>query len=146
MDAGVGKLLVLGAALGCLSTCLTVAACLSYRTPFASSQEQQDAAGRVRQAMAAPGPLPSPPICLCLSANIYPVRMGFWVKSCYWSEGQVSLSAASAKSCKLRQLFVCLQGCCCSSERLWLQQSGAVYVAVMTCASQTSCSRNLHAT
>jgi len=55
VDAGVGKLLVLGAALGCLSTCLTVAACLSYRTPFASSHDQQDAAGRVRQAMAAPG-------------------------------------------------------------------------------------------
>ena len=60
VDAGVGKLLVLGAALGCLSTCLTVAACLSYRTPFASSQDQQDAAGRVRQAMAATG-LPSAP-------------------------------------------------------------------------------------
>ena len=58
VDAGVGKLLVLGAALGCLSTCLTVAACLSYRTPFASSQDQQDAAGRVRQAMAAPGAFP----------------------------------------------------------------------------------------
>ena len=55
MDAGVAKLLVLGAALGCLSTCLTVAACLSYRTPFAASHDQQDAAGRVRQAMAAPG-------------------------------------------------------------------------------------------
>ncbi|DBA76164.1 TPA: hypothetical protein ACH3X1_009895 [Trebouxia sp. C0004] len=55
VDAGVGKLLVLGAALGCLSTCLTVAACLSYRTPFAASHDQQDAAGRVRQAMAAPG-------------------------------------------------------------------------------------------
>ncbi|KAL3158036.1 hypothetical protein ABBQ32_011644 [Trebouxia sp. C0010 RCD-2024] len=55
VDAGVGKLLVLGGALGCLSTCLTVAACLSYRTPFASTPDQQDAAGRVRQAMAAPG-------------------------------------------------------------------------------------------
>ena len=55
VDAGVGKLLVLGAALGCLSTCLTVAACLSYHTPFASSQDKQDAAGRTRQAMAATG-------------------------------------------------------------------------------------------
>lgn len=70
VDAGVGKLLVLGAALGCLSTCLTVAACLSYRTPFASSPEQQDAAGRVRQAMAAPGCLPSHPVALLVATML----------------------------------------------------------------------------
>lgn len=55
VDARVGKLLVMGAALGCLSVTLTVAACLSYRSPFAMSHDQQDAAGRVRQALSAPG-------------------------------------------------------------------------------------------
>ena len=45
----------MGAALGCLSVTLTVAACLSYRSPFAISQDQQDAAGRARQALSAPG-------------------------------------------------------------------------------------------
>lgn len=50
-----GKLLVMGAALGCLSVTLTVAACLSYRSPFASSHDQQEAAGQVRQALSAPG-------------------------------------------------------------------------------------------
>ena len=69
VDAGVGKLLVLGAALGCLSTCLTVAACLSYRTPFAGSHDQQDAAGRVRQAMAAPGRPPTIPSKTCMPYN-----------------------------------------------------------------------------
>ena len=92
---GCGKLLVLGAALGCLSTCLTVAACLSYRTPFASSQDQQDAAGRTRQAMAATGHSLHPVIpfrishalsklfvFLAESHTAWPLSQGFDYKQC----------------------------------------------------------------
>ena len=80
MDAGVGKLLVLGAALGCLSVCLTVAACLSYRSPFASSPDHQDAAARVRQAMAAPGLLLLLMPLSLVSAKAIPLSqfIGFW--------------------------------------------------------------------
>lgn len=41
VDARVGKLLLLGASLGCLAPVLTVAACLSYKSPFSSSYAQQ---------------------------------------------------------------------------------------------------------
>lgn len=55
MDAKVGKLLVIGASLGCLSPALTIAACLSYKSPFSAPFEQQDAAMRAKQAFAATG-------------------------------------------------------------------------------------------
>jgi len=55
VDAKIGKLLLLGASLGCLGPCLTVGACLSYRGPFAGGFEQQDAAARAKAALAAPG-------------------------------------------------------------------------------------------
>ena len=50
-----GKLLVLGASLGCLSPALTIAACLSYKSPFSAPFDQQDAAMRAKQAFAASG-------------------------------------------------------------------------------------------
>lgn len=53
MDARIGKLLLLSASLGCLAPALTIAACLSYKSPFASGA-QQDAAERARAALAAP--------------------------------------------------------------------------------------------
>lgn len=53
VDAKVGKLLLLGASLGCLSPALTIAACLSYKSPFSAPFEQQDAAMRAKQAFAA---------------------------------------------------------------------------------------------
>lgn len=48
VDARVGKLLLLAAWLGCLAPCLTIAACLSYKPPFASALEQADAAAAAR--------------------------------------------------------------------------------------------------
>ena len=53
MDARIGKLLLLSASLGCLAPALTIAACLSYKSPF-SAGAQQDAADRARAALAAP--------------------------------------------------------------------------------------------
>ena len=38
VDVRVGKLLLLGASFGCLDPILTIAAALSYKSPFASSQ------------------------------------------------------------------------------------------------------------
>jgi HrpA-like RNA helicase len=55
VDARVGKLLLLGASLGCLAPALTIAACLSYKSPFAAPFDQQDAALRAKQGFAAPG-------------------------------------------------------------------------------------------
>ena len=55
VDAKVGKLLVLGASLGCLSPALTIAACLSYKSPFSAPFGQQDAALRAKQGFAAAG-------------------------------------------------------------------------------------------
>jgi ATP-dependent RNA helicase DHX29 len=51
VDCRIGKLLLLGSILGCLSSILTVAACLSYKTPFASSFEERDAADRCKAAL-----------------------------------------------------------------------------------------------
>lgn len=55
VDAKVGKLLLLGASLGCLSPALTIAACLSYKSPFSAPFEQQDAAMRAKQAFGSSG-------------------------------------------------------------------------------------------
>jgi HrpA-like RNA helicase len=55
VDARVGKLLLLGASLGCLAPALTIAACLSYKSPFSAPFEQQDAAARAKQGFAAAG-------------------------------------------------------------------------------------------
>ncbi|GAB4817860.1 hypothetical protein N2152v2_004906 [Parachlorella kessleri] len=52
VDARVGKLLLLAASLGCLSPALTMAACLSYKSPFSTSQANQDAADRARRGLA----------------------------------------------------------------------------------------------
>jgi len=55
VDAKIGKLLVLGCALGCLGPVLSAAAAASHKSPFSAPFEQQDAAQRARQALAAPG-------------------------------------------------------------------------------------------
>ena len=55
VDARVGKLLLLSASLGCLAPALTMAACLSYKSPFSTSYAQQ-ASGRDR-GRGAPGRL-----------------------------------------------------------------------------------------
>lgn len=59
VDARVGKLLLLGASLECLAPVLTMAACLSYKSPFAAPPDQQDAGQRIKTALAAPGRLPT---------------------------------------------------------------------------------------
>jgi HrpA-like RNA helicase len=55
VDVRVGKLLLLASGLGCLAPALTVAAALSYKSPFSAPWDQQDAAQRAKQALAAPG-------------------------------------------------------------------------------------------
>jgi len=54
VDVRVGKIVVLGAVLGCLKPSLTVAAYLSSKSPFVAPQDERDAADRVRAAFAAP--------------------------------------------------------------------------------------------
>ena len=58
MDAKVGKLLLLAACLGCLAPALTIAACLSHRSPFFSDLATQDAVARARAGLAASGRFP----------------------------------------------------------------------------------------
>ena len=53
-----GKLLVLGACLGCLAPALTIAACLSFKSPFSGSLEQQADTSAARAALAAKGGVP----------------------------------------------------------------------------------------
>eukprot|EP00898_Chlorokybus_atmophyticus_P004343 jgi/Chlat1/490/Chrsp103S00981 len=53
VDVHAGKLLICAACFGCLAPALTIAACLSYKTPFAGGLEQRDAADRARQALVA---------------------------------------------------------------------------------------------
>ena len=55
MDAKVGKLLLLSACLGCLGPALTIAACLSHRSPFLSDPSHQDAVARSQASLAAAG-------------------------------------------------------------------------------------------
>ena len=52
-----GKLLVVAALLGCLAPALTVAACLSYKSPFSAPVGQQDQARRAMQGLATAGEL-----------------------------------------------------------------------------------------
>ena len=58
MEPRLGKLLVLAAALGCLSPALTIAAGMSYRSPFAAAFEEQQELEAARRALAAPAPPP----------------------------------------------------------------------------------------
>ncbi|KAL2644845.1 hypothetical protein R1flu_012432 [Riccia fluitans] len=51
VDCRVGKMMLFGAVLGCLSPVLTVAACLSHKSPFISPQDQREAAERAKQAL-----------------------------------------------------------------------------------------------
>jgi ATP-dependent RNA helicase DHX29 len=53
MEPRLGKLLVLAAALGCLSPALTIAAGMSYRSPFAAAFEEQQELEAARRALAA---------------------------------------------------------------------------------------------
>lgn len=55
VDCRIGKLLLVGSILGCTSSILTVAACLSYKSPFAASYEARDAADRAKAAMCLAG-------------------------------------------------------------------------------------------
>jgi len=48
VDVRIGKMLVVGAILGCLEPILTVAACLSYKSPFVSPFGMQQVSGRRR--------------------------------------------------------------------------------------------------
>ena len=55
VDARVGKLLLLACSLGCLAPALTIAACLSYKSPFSTSSDQQEAAQRMKLSLASQG-------------------------------------------------------------------------------------------
>ena len=56
VDVRVGKMLVFGALLRCLDPVLTIAACLSNKSPFASSMDAREASDSARRAFAAPLP------------------------------------------------------------------------------------------
>ncbi|KAL3698119.1 hypothetical protein R1sor_012195 [Riccia sorocarpa] len=51
VDVRVGKMMLFGAVLGCLGPVLTIAACLSHKSPFTSPQDQREAAERAKQAL-----------------------------------------------------------------------------------------------
>ena len=55
VDTKVGKMLLLGTFFGCLSPVLSIAASLSYKSPFAGSQDKQESIQRVKLSMAAKG-------------------------------------------------------------------------------------------
>ena len=55
VDARLGKLLVMAALMGCLAPALTVAACLSHKSPFSAPVGQQDQARRAMQSLSAAG-------------------------------------------------------------------------------------------
>ncbi|KAG2438593.1 hypothetical protein HXX76_005143 [Chlamydomonas incerta] len=50
-----GKLLVVGALLGCLAPAVTIAAAMSHKSPFLTPTEERGEAERARRALAAPG-------------------------------------------------------------------------------------------
>lgn len=58
-----GKLLLLAACLGCFAPALTIASCLSHRSPFLSDPSHLDAVGRSRAGLAAAGTSPPSPYC-----------------------------------------------------------------------------------
>jgi len=53
-DVSAGRLAILGSLLGCARHALTIAAYLGGKTPFVAPHEEQDAADRVRRALAEP--------------------------------------------------------------------------------------------
>ncbi|KAJ7562998.1 hypothetical protein O6H91_03G092300 [Diphasiastrum complanatum] len=50
VDVRIGKMMLYGALFGCLSPVLTIAACLSHKSPFLVPQEQKNAAERAKKA------------------------------------------------------------------------------------------------
>ncbi|MCO5571415.1 hypothetical protein L7F22_025155 [Adiantum nelumboides] len=50
VDVHIGKMILYGAILGCVSPILTIAACLSYKSPFSAPQEQTLAAEKAKRA------------------------------------------------------------------------------------------------
>lgn len=52
VDVRIGKMMIYGTVFGCIDSVLTIAACLSYKSPFFSPPDQKDAAERARVAMA----------------------------------------------------------------------------------------------
>jgi HrpA-like RNA helicase len=54
LEPRLGKLLVMGACLGCLAPALTIAAALSYKSPFVAPLERMDEMETAKRALAAP--------------------------------------------------------------------------------------------
>mmetsp|Transcript_3858 Transcript_3858/g.24473 ORF Transcript_3858/g.24473 Transcript_3858/m.24473 type:complete len:1409 (-) Transcript_3858:1730-5956(-) len=54
VDPRVGKLLIIGSALGTLNAALTISACLTYKSPFSTPTDNADAAERVHMTFIAP--------------------------------------------------------------------------------------------
>lgn len=52
VDPRLGKLIVVGRAMGCAAACITIAACMSGRDPFARPYDKRDEADRERRAFA----------------------------------------------------------------------------------------------
>eukprot|EP00090_Calanus_glacialis_P015911 TRINITY_DN25023_c0_g1_i1.p1 TRINITY_DN25023_c0_g1~~TRINITY_DN25023_c0_g1_i1.p1 ORF type:complete len:1347 (-),score=453.74 TRINITY_DN25023_c0_g1_i1:75-3920(-) len=53
VDVRIGKLMLYGAVFRCLDAALTIAACLSYRSPFVSPYKEREAANRARSKFSA---------------------------------------------------------------------------------------------
>ncbi|CAM6062960.1 unnamed protein product [Sphagnum tenellum] len=51
VDVHIAKMMIYGAVFGCISPVLTVAACLSHKSPFFAPEDQRDAAQRAKQAL-----------------------------------------------------------------------------------------------
>ncbi|CAM6038869.1 unnamed protein product [Sphagnum compactum] len=51
VDVHIAKMMIYGAVFGCISPVLTVAACLSHKSPFFAPEDQKDTAQRAKQAL-----------------------------------------------------------------------------------------------
>eukprot|EP00249_Psilotum_nudum_P011376 c23135_g1_i1 orf=250-4686(-) len=51
VDVRIGKMMLYGAVFGCLSPLLTIAACMSYKSPFTAPRDQADAVERAKKAL-----------------------------------------------------------------------------------------------
>jgi ATP-dependent RNA helicase DHX57 len=52
VDVRIGKLMLFGAIFGCVDSALTMAACLSFKSPFVSPFSKRDEADRIKQQFA----------------------------------------------------------------------------------------------
>ena len=141
VDARVGKLLLLAASLGCLGPALTVAASLSYKSPFAASNDQQDAAARVRQALAATGRLDASARHGCLQG-----QSSLWVWNCCCvsfpaTQGNHTLMAATSRHTHHQGGML---GKACGGHLLWTVLSSSHLQHLLVRCAHCCCRKRHH--